>query len=127
MWPGSRFGDQGHFEARNRALVEAKQAEWERQRVNAAIGNGTGAVKAVAFSPDATLLASGSQDKSIRLWDTATGQSLHELKKHEDEVNAVAFSSDGKILAAVSLSLWLGAITAGRLMAYLGPVSGLQQ
>jgi len=34
---------------------------------------------------------------------------------------------NGKILAAVSLSLWLGAITAGRLMAYLGPVSGLQQ
>ena len=33
---------------------------------------------------------------------------------------------NGKILAAVSLSLWVGAITAGRLMAYLGPVSGLQ-
>ncbi|HYR84843.1 MAG TPA: hypothetical protein VE422_12255 [Terriglobia bacterium] len=36
-------------------------------------------------------------------------------------------TANAKILAAVSLSLWLGAITAGRLMAYLGPVSGLQQ
>ena len=35
-------------------------------------------------------------------------------------------TANGKVLAVVSLSLWLGAITAGRLMAYLGPVSGLQ-
>jgi hypothetical protein len=33
---------------------------------------------------------------------------------------------NAKILAVTSLIFWLGAITAGRLMAYLGPVSGLQ-
>ena len=38
----------------------------------------------------------------------------------------VKHSSDGKALAAVSIALWALAITAGRLMAYLGPVSGLQ-
>ncbi len=38
LWPGSRFNDAGHFEARNRALVEAKQAQWARERMNAAIG-----------------------------------------------------------------------------------------
>ena len=32
----------------------------------------------------------------------------------------------GKILALTSLALWIGAITTGRLMAYFGPVSGLQ-
>jgi len=31
----------------------------------------------------------------------------------------------GKILAGTSLALWIGAVTAGRLMAYLGPVSGI--
>ncbi len=32
---------------------------------------------------------------------------------------------NGKILAAISIALWIGAITAGRLMGYIGPVSGL--
>ncbi len=34
--------------------------------------------------------------------------------------------SNGKVLAALSLALWACAITAGRLMAYIGPVSGLK-
>jgi hypothetical protein len=38
----------------------------------------------------------------------------------------VKHTSNGKVLAAVSIALWLCAITAGRLMAYLGPVSGLK-
>ena len=33
---------------------------------------------------------------------------------------------NGKVLALTSLTLWIGSITAGRLMAYLGPVSGLK-
>ena len=35
-------------------------------------------------------------------------------------------STNDKILAATSLFFWIGAITAGRLMAYVGPVSGLE-
>ena len=35
-------------------------------------------------------------------------------------------STNAKVLAITSLIFWLGAITAGRLMAYVGPVSGLQ-
>jgi hypothetical protein len=34
-------------------------------------------------------------------------------------------TSDAKVLAVTSMIFWLGAITAGRLMAYVGPVSGL--
>jgi hypothetical protein len=33
--------------------------------------------------------------------------------------------SNAKLLAILSLFFWLGAITAGRLLAYVGPVSGL--
>jgi len=40
-------------------------------------------------------------------------------------VDKQPFSSNAKMLAVMSLILWLGAITAGRLMAYVGPVSGL--
>jgi hypothetical protein len=40
-------------------------------------------------------------------------------------VDKQPFSSNAKMLAVMSLILWLGAITSGRLMAYVGPVSGL--
>ncbi|KAG6906873.1 hypothetical protein DXG01_011586 [Tephrocybe rancida] len=48
------------------------------------------------FSPDSTKMVSGSSDKTVRVWDTVTGQQLGEaLRGHEHMVNSVAFSSDG--------------------------------
>ena len=54
----------------------------------------------MAFSPDGRTLASGSRDKTIRLWDVETGQPQATLKGHENRVNAVAFSPDGRTLAS---------------------------
>jgi WD40 repeat protein len=61
-----------------------------------------GAVTAVAFSPDGKLLASGSADQTIKLWDTATGKEVFTLKGHRDRVTGVTFSPDGKRLLSAS-------------------------
>jgi WD40 repeat protein len=70
----------------------------------------TGDVNSVAFSPDAKMLASGSNDDTIRLWDPSIGQQIREsLEGHTDWVESVMFSPDGKMLACVDyeeIRLW---------------------
>jgi len=54
-------------------------------------------------------------------------QLLRKRVFRDPQIDKEPLSSSAKILAVTSLIFWLGAITAGRLMAYVGPVSGIGQ
>ncbi|UNI15346.1 hypothetical protein JDV02_001886 [Purpureocillium takamizusanense] len=59
-------------------------------------------VTSVAFSADGQLLASGSSDKTVKVWDATTGACLQTLEGHDDWVRSVAISTDGQRLASGS-------------------------
>lgn len=59
-------------------------------------------ILSLVFSPDSSVLASGSSDKSIRLWRTATGQEIPCTLGHAGSVTSLAFSPDGKFMASGS-------------------------
>ena len=67
------------------------------------------------------VLASASRDKTIKLWDTASGTLLRSLKGHADFVNAVTFNDDGYTVVSASfddsIKLWNG--DAGTLISSL--------
>src|SRR5262245_26541829 len=62
------------------------------------------------LSPDGKLLATGSYDSSIRLWDVARGKELRTFDGHNGAVFELAFRADGKVLASASgdrtVKLW---------------------
>jgi WD40 repeat protein len=59
-----------------------------------------GSVLAVAFSPDGKVLASSSRDKTVKLWDPATGELKRTLTEHSADVYDVTFSPKGDLLAS---------------------------
>ncbi|KAJ6039588.1 hypothetical protein N7444_008493 [Penicillium canescens] len=59
-------------------------------------------ILSIAWSQDGSRLASASSDKTVRIWDTATGQCTSTLEGHSDMVLLIAWSQGGSRLASAS-------------------------
>jgi WD40 repeat protein len=57
-------------------------------------------VNCIAYSPDGTMLVSGSSDNTVKLWNASTGELLATCAGHSNAVMSVAFSPDGKYFAS---------------------------
>ncbi|KLO12885.1 WD40 repeat-like protein [Schizopora paradoxa] len=75
-------------------------------------------VNSVAISPDSKLVAAGCYDKTLRIWDAATGELLERLLGHADQVLSAVFTSDGKGLVTGgrdrTIKYWTIASLAGK-------------
>ena len=85
----------------------------------------------VAWSPDGTRLATGSDDWTVRIWNPTTGQTTPTLTGHTNRVTAVAWSPDGTHLATTSrdetVRIWNSATgqTTHTLTGHTGVVTGV--
>ena len=92
----------GENERGARQIAAAMKMVPRGSRCLRTLGGHTDAVCAVSITPDARLAVSGSTDKTLRVWEVATGLCLRTLQAHTDGVHAVSITPDARLAVSGS-------------------------
>ncbi len=102
LWDvSSLYADQSD-QPRLGRMTAGRSGEWVSGQCVATLEGHTGRVFSIAFSSDQQRLATGSEDQTIRLWNTETGTILNRLEGHTKPVETLHFSPNGELLASGS-------------------------
>ena len=92
------------------AIAEWRLAEGREPTVMRTLQGHTHSVSSIALSPEERYMASASFDRTVRLWEVATGQPIRVLEGHITCVNSVVWSRDGEAIVSGSydntVSVW---------------------
>ena len=81
-----------------------------RRRALRTLRGHTRPIGRIAWSPDGRMLASPSQDATVRIWDAETGECMRVIDGHKDKVWDLAYDPSGSMLASASedrsVKLW---------------------
>jgi WD40 repeat protein len=92
----SRPGSAGEVQ-----LYQVNAQTWQAKPESRLTGH-TDVILDLAFHPDGKWLATASYDRTVKIWDLATGRDVRTLRDHSDAVYGLAFSPDGKWLASAA-------------------------
>src|SRR5262245_12629574 len=81
----------------------AVRAAEEQNPPGRVIGSHQGSVLWVSYTNDGKTLVSSSRDKTIKIWDVASGELKRTLTNHTADVYCVTFSHDSKLMASGSV------------------------
>ncbi|HLO48441.1 MAG TPA: serine/threonine protein kinase [Kamptonema sp.] len=98
---------QAEYKLRQQEALKIKTHNWHCDRT---LPGHSSFVNSIAISPNGLILASGSWDRTIKLWNLETGELTTTLTGHSDRVNSVVISPDGQLLVSGSsdetIRLW---------------------